>query len=102
MEEEKLKKPVYEYHIVAPIFENSRNYNNTQIMEILNIKRTAYYAWWEKYEKDKAYTSKKVEKELVNLKEKLKEKEEELLLVEKALKEIHNIDLITLLNQYTK
>ena len=38
-------------------------------MEILNIKRTAYSAWWEKYEKDKAYTNKKVEKELFNLKE---------------------------------
>ena len=71
-------------------------------MEKKKKKRTAYSAWWEKYEKDKAYTNKKVEKELFNLKENLKEKEKALLLVEKALKEIHNIDLITLLKLYGK
>lgn len=102
MEEKLVKKPVYEYHRVAPIFENNKNYNSNQIMEILNIKRTAYSQWWKKYEKDKKYTDNKIEKEFEDLKIQIKEKEDKLQFIEKALSDIHNIELDNLLDNYKK
>lgn len=100
MEKEITKKPIYEYNIVAPIFENKMKYNSDQIMDILNIKRTAYSQWWKRYEKDKAYTDEKIEKELVSLKMELKEKENKLQIIEIALNETYKVNLEKLLENY--
>lgn len=102
MEDKPAKKPVYEYHSVAPIFENSINYGSNQIMEKLNIKRTAYSQWWKKYEKDKEYTDKKIEESIINIKLQLEEKEEKFRLIEYVLKDIYQTDFDTILKDYKR